>query len=62
MTEGRVRDADVTPAANLGAADPPTFAVHGEADEMCPYADTASFAAAARDAGVDVELLAYPRR
>ena len=60
MTEGRVRDSDVTPAANLGAADPPTFAVHGDADEMCPYSDTAAFATAARDAGVDVELLTLP--
>jgi len=60
MTEGRVSESEVTPAANLGAADPATFAVHGEADEMCPYSDTTAFVTAARDAGVDVELLTLP--
>jgi hypothetical protein len=33
----------VTPAANLDATDPPMIAVLGDADEMCPYADTDAF-------------------
>jgi len=57
MTETRVRDAEVTPAAHLGATDPATLAVHGDADEMCPYAETAAFVKAAKDAGVDAQLL-----
>jgi acetyl esterase/lipase len=60
MTEGRVSESEVTPAANLGAAVPATFAVHGDADEMCPYSDTATFLKAAREAGVDVEFLTLP--
>ena len=60
MTEGRVSESEVTPAANLDAADPAMFAVHGEADEMCPFSDTTAFVKAARDAGVDVELLTLP--
>jgi len=60
MTEGRASGSEVTPAANLDAADPPMFAVQGDADEMCPYSDTTAFAEAARDVGVDVELLTLP--
>ena len=60
MTEGHVSESEVTPAANLDAADPPMFAVQGDADEMCPYSDTTAFARAARDAGVALELLTLP--
>lgn len=60
MTEGRVSEIEVTPAAHVGAADPATLAVHGDADEMCPYSDTAAFVQAAKHAGVDSELLTLP--
>ena len=60
MTEGRVSESALTPAASLDATDPPMFAVHGDADEMCPYADTAAFVKVARGAGVDAELLTLP--
>ena len=60
MTEGRVSEAAVTPAANLDATDPPMIVVHGDADEMCPYSDADAFVKAARGAGVDAQLLALP--
>lgn len=60
MTEGRVSESAVAPAANLDAADPAALAVHGDADEMCPYADTAAFVTASRAAGVDSELVTLP--
>jgi acetyl esterase len=60
MTEGRVSASELTPAAHLGPSDPATLAVHGDADEMCPYADTAAFVKAARDAGADAQLLTLP--
>jgi len=60
MTEKRVSDAEVTPAAQLDATDPATLAVHGDADEMCPYAETAAFVKAAKEAGVDAQLLTLP--
>jgi acetyl esterase/lipase len=60
MTAGRVSASDVTPVAHLDKADPATLAVHGDADEMCPYADTAAFVKAGRDAGVDSQLLTLP--
>ena len=44
----------------IGQKDPPMFAVHGDSDEMYPYSDTAAFTTAARDAGVNVELLTLP--
>jgi acetyl esterase/lipase len=60
VTEGRVGDADLTPAAHLDAADPAILAVHGDADEACPYADTAAFAETAKRAGVAIELVTLP--
>lgn len=60
MTEGRVSERDVTPAAHLDAADPATLAVHGDADEACPYPDTAAFIDAARSAGTASELVTLP--
>ena len=60
MTEGRVSEPALMPAANLDARDPAMFAVHGDADEMCPYSDTADFVTAARAAAVDAELLTLP--
>ena len=57
MTEARVSEAEVTPAAQLGATDPATLAVHGDADEACPYADTVAFVTAAKNTGVDAELV-----
>ena len=60
MTEGQASAADLTPAMQVNAGDPPMLAVHGEADESCPYSDTAAFVTAARTAGIDAELLALP--
>jgi acetyl esterase/lipase len=60
MTAGRVSESEITPAANLGAADPAMFVVQGDADEMCPYSDTATFVKAAVRAGVEVEFLTLP--
>ena len=63
MTEGRIPQRDITPAAQIDAADPAMLAVHGDADEMCPYADTAAFvdaARAAQAAGTGSELLTLP--
>jgi acetyl esterase/lipase len=60
LTEGRVSESELSPAGQVGAADPAMFAVHGDADEMCPYSDATTFVKAAQAAGVDVELLTLP--
>jgi alpha-beta hydrolase superfamily lysophospholipase len=36
------------------------LAVHGDADEVCPYGDIAALIKAARAAGVDAQLLTLP--
>jgi len=60
MTEGRIPQRDITPSAQIDAADPAVLAAHGDADEMCPYSDTAAFIEAARAAGTGPELLTLP--
>ena len=46
-----------TPAASLDRSDPALLLLHGTSDEMCEYADTEGFAAAASSAHVDAKLV-----
>jgi acetyl esterase/lipase len=57
MTEGRASAAELTPAMQVDAGDPPVLAVHADGDESCPYSDTSAFVTAARKAGIDAELV-----
>ena len=54
------RYAAITSATHISAAAPPTLILLGEADHLVPAAGAYRFAEQAREAGVDVELVAVP--
>jgi acetyl esterase len=49
--------ADLSPLAQVRAGGPPVLAVHGAADEYCPFADMARFAERYRDLGNEITLV-----
>lgn len=50
----------VSPLAHVRAGAPPVLIVHGDADDVVPYAHSVRLAEALRDAGVRVELVTLP--
>lgn len=60
ILEDRYAPETLSPIAHLDAGDAAIFAIHGAADEACPFADTEGFVAQAADAGLDAQLEALP--
>lgn len=55
--ENPERYEEASPIAHVDADDPPTLLCHGTDDRIVPFAQSDRFAAALREAGVDVERL-----
>jgi acetyl esterase/lipase len=51
---------DGSPRFHVSAGDAPTLIVHGDADEILPFAQAEAMEAALRDAGVPAKLLRMP--
>ena len=52
--------AAASPVTQVGPAAPPTLLIHGDADALVPYAQSAAMEAALRQAGVPTRLLTVP--
>jgi acetyl esterase/lipase len=52
--------AEASPQTHVSAKTPPTLLIHGDADDLVPYSQSAGYEAALRAAGVPTTLLTVP--
>jgi len=52
--------AQASPQTHVSATTPPTLLMHGDADDLVPYAQSAGYEAALRAAGVPTRLITVP--
>ena len=52
--------AEASPIAQVGATAPPTLLIHGDADKLIPYQQSATMEAALRNAGCPTRLITVP--
>lgn len=60
LLRGRAAAADLSPAAHVGPATPPTSIVHGERDALTPLAGVRRYCTALAALGRDCDLHVYP--
>ena len=52
--------AEASPQTHVSAKTPPTLLMHGDADDLVPYSQSAGYEAALRAAGVPTKLITVP--